>query len=196
MIESFRVQHHEITPHCISLVLMLRDVASALLAIVLPEFLPSRATAPTQRRPRPRINPAVVLCLRCPELRLAFGCRAPATFTPASGKPTLLVFFYTLACIACCRCNRLTPSPLVSQPVHVDSPSELPNLPSYDAAPWTTRCCSMLMAGSPTGLPIIPRTGATGAASCAQSGRVPRALHAEDLRERWRRTGTGVDEST
>jgi hypothetical protein len=57
---------------------------------------------------------------------------APVTFTPATGKPTLLVFFYTL-CTHCLLQMQVTHAVIAGFPelhtVYIDSPSELPNLP-------------------------------------------------------------------
>lgn len=104
-------------------------LASALLAVVL--VVAFRATAPSATATQRHINqPATTFTL--PAERAGIKLPAPATFAPANGKPTLLVFFYTL-CTHCLLEMQSTHAVTAGFPglqtVYIDSPSELPNLP-------------------------------------------------------------------
>ncbi len=104
-------------------------LASALLAIVL--VVAFRATAPSATATQRHINqPATTFTL--PAEQAGVRLPVPATFAPANGKPTLLVFFYTL-CTHCLLQMQSTHAVTAEFPglqtVYIDSPSELPNLP-------------------------------------------------------------------
>lgn len=104
-------------------------LASALLAVVL--LVAFRASAPSPTATQQRINqPAASFTL--PAEQAGAQLPAPATFAPANGKPTLLVFFYTL-CTHCLLQMQSTHAVTTGFPelhtVFIDSPSELPNLP-------------------------------------------------------------------
>ena len=128
MIESFRAYIPKSLPSA-SRALRGGMLASALLAIVL--LVAFRATAPSPTATQMQINqPATAFTL--PAEQAGVRLPAPATFTPASGKPTLLVFFYTL-CTHCLLQMQSTHAVTTGFPslrtVYIDSPSELPNLP-------------------------------------------------------------------
>src|SRR5690349_24333850 len=96
MIESIRA-HIPKSPPSAAQTLRGGMLVSALLAIVL--LVAFRATAPSSTAAHVRVNqPAMAFTLPAEQA----GARLPAsvTFAPASGKPTLLVFFYTL-CTHC-----------------------------------------------------------------------------------------------
>ena len=104
-------------------------LVSALLAIVL--VVAFRATAPSATATQRLINqPAMAFTL--PAEQAGVRLPVPATFMPATGKPTLLVFFYTL-CTHCLLQMQSTHAVAAGFPelrtVYIDSPSELPNLP-------------------------------------------------------------------
>lgn len=104
-------------------------LVSALLAIVL--LVAFRATAPSPTATQRQINqPAAAFTL--PAEQAGVRLPAPVTFATASGKPTLLVFFYTL-CTHCLLQMQSTHAVTAGFPelrtVYIDSPSELPNLP-------------------------------------------------------------------
>lgn len=104
-------------------------LASALLAILL--VVAFRATAPSSMATQRQINqPATAFTL--PAEQAGVRLPAPVTFAPANGKPTLLVFFYTL-CTHCLLQMQSTHAVAADFPdlrtVYIDSPSELPNLP-------------------------------------------------------------------
>ena len=103
-------------------------LASALLAIAL--VIAFRAYAPSASATQQRINrPAITFTL--PAERAGVQLPTPITFTPASGKPTLLVFFYTL-CTHCLPHMQTTHAVIAEfsslRSVYIDSPAELPNL--------------------------------------------------------------------
>lgn len=104
-------------------------LASALLAIVL--VVAFRATSPSATATQLRINqPATAFTL--PAEQAGARLSAPVTFAPATGKPTLLAFFYTL-CTHCLLQMQSTHAVTAGFPglhtVYIDSPAELPNLP-------------------------------------------------------------------
>ena len=128
MIESIRARMPKALPTASS---ALRGgmLASALLAIVL--VVAFRVTAPSPTATQSHINqPAAAFAL--PAEQAGVRLPAPVTFTPATGKPTLLVFFYTL-CTHCLLQMQATHAVIAGFPklhtVYIDSPSELPNLP-------------------------------------------------------------------
>lgn len=128
MIESFRAYTPKSLPSA-SQALRGGMLASALLAIVL--LVAFRATAPAPTATQMRINqPATAFTL--PAEQAGVRLPAPATFAPANGKPTLLVFFYTL-CTHCLLQMQSTHAVTAGFPelhtLYIDSPSELPNLP-------------------------------------------------------------------
>ncbi len=129
MIDSFTA-HMRKSPPTVSQTLRGGMLASALLAIVL--VVAFRATAPSATATQHHINrPAIAFAL--PAERAGVQLPAPATFAPATGKPTLLVFFYTL-CTHCLLQMQSTHAVTAGFPalhtVYIDSPSELPNLPN------------------------------------------------------------------
>ena len=104
-------------------------LASALLAIVL--VVAFRASAPSATATQRHINqPATTFTL--PAEQAGVRLPVPATFAPTTGKPTLLVFFYTL-CTHCLLQMQSTHTVTAGFPglhtVYIDSPAELPNLP-------------------------------------------------------------------
>ncbi|HEU4784917.1 MAG TPA: TlpA disulfide reductase family protein [Ktedonobacterales bacterium] len=104
-------------------------LASALLAVVL--LVAFRATAPSPTATQRQINQTAA-SFTLPAEQAGVRLPAPATFAPANGKPTLLVFFYTL-CTHCLVQMQSTHAVTTGFPelrtVYIDSPSELPNLP-------------------------------------------------------------------
>jgi peroxiredoxin len=90
-----------------------------------------RACAPSATTPRALLDhPASVFTL--PAERNGESLATPITFIPASGRPTLLVFFYTL----CAHCLlQIQSSHVVAaefpglRSVYIDSPAERANLP-------------------------------------------------------------------
>ncbi|HEX5547105.1 MAG TPA: TlpA disulfide reductase family protein [Ktedonobacterales bacterium] len=128
MIESFRAHMPKSLPTA-SQALRGGMLASALLAVVL--LIAFRATAPSPTATQRRINqPATAFTL--PAEQAGARLPVPATFAPATGKPTLLVFFYTL-CTHCLLQMQSTHAVTTGfrdlHTVYIDSPSELPNLP-------------------------------------------------------------------
>jgi peroxiredoxin len=128
MIESFRAHTPKSFPTT-SQALRGGMLAAALLAIVL--VVAFRATAPSPTAAQRHINqPATTFTL--PAEQAGTRLPAPVTFAPTSGKPTLLVFFYTL-CTHCLLQMQSTHAVTAGFPtlrtVYIDSPSELPNLP-------------------------------------------------------------------
>lgn len=104
-------------------------LVSALLAVVL--VVAFRVTAPSATATQRHINqPATTFTL--PAEQAGVGLPVPATFAPTTGKPALLVFFYTL-CTHCLLQMQSTHAVAAGFPglqtVYIDSPSELPNLP-------------------------------------------------------------------
>jgi hypothetical protein len=103
-------------------------LVSALLSLVL--VITFRATAPSPTATERHINrPAIAFTL--PVEQAGVTLSAPATIAPASGKPTLLIFFYTL-CTHCLLQLQSTHAVAAGFPglhlVYIDSPAELPNL--------------------------------------------------------------------
>ena len=129
MIESIRASWRK-SPPSPSQALRSGMLASALLAIVL--VVAFRATALSTTATHVRINqPATAFTL--PAEQAGVRLPAPATFAPANGKPTLLVFFYTLCthCLLQMQSNHAVTAEFPElQTVYIDSPSELPNLPN------------------------------------------------------------------
>lgn len=128
MIESFRARMPKSLPAA-SQALLGGMLASALLAVVL--LVAFRATAPSPTATQRQINqPATAFTL--PAEQASVRLPMPATFAPATGKPTLLVFFYTL-CTHCLLQMQSTHAVTAGFPelhtVYIDSPAELPNLP-------------------------------------------------------------------
>jgi peroxiredoxin len=128
MIESIKAHWRE-SPPTAAQALRGGMLASALLAIVL--MVAFRATAPSPSATQQRINqPAITFTL--PAERAGAQLPVPATFAPANGKPTLLVFFYTL-CTHCLLQMQSTHAVTAGFPglqtLYIDSPAELPNLP-------------------------------------------------------------------
>ncbi len=128
MIESLRA-HWRKSPPTAAQALRGGMLASALLAIVL--VVAFRATAPSATATQRHINqPAIAFTL--PAEHAGVQLSAPVMFAPDSGKPTLLVFFYTL-CTHCLLQMQSTHAVTAGFPelqtVYIDSPSELPNLP-------------------------------------------------------------------
>jgi peroxiredoxin len=128
MIESFRAHMPKSLPTA-SQALRGGMLASALLAIVL--VVAFRASAPSATATQRHINqPATTFTL--PAEQAGVRLPVPATFAPTTGKPTLLVFFYTL-CTHCLLQMQSTHTVTAGFPelqtVYIDSPSELPNLP-------------------------------------------------------------------
>jgi len=128
MIESFKARMPKSLP-TVSSALRGGMLASALLAIVL--VVAFRATAPSATATQKHINhPATAFTL--PAEQAGTRLSAPVTFAPANGKPTLLVFFYTL-CTHCLLQMQSTHAVTAGFPglhtVYIDSPAELPNLP-------------------------------------------------------------------
>jgi len=128
MIETFKAHMPKSHPTA-SQTLRAGMLASALLAIVL--VVAFRATAPSATATQKHINqPAIAFTL--PAEQAGARVPAPASFAPANGKPTLLVFFYTL-CTHCLLQMQSTHAVTTGFPelhtVYIDSPSELPNLP-------------------------------------------------------------------
>jgi len=104
-------------------------LVTALLAVVL--VVAFRATASSPTATQRHINqPATAFTL--PAEQAGVRLSAPTNFTPATGKPTLLAFFYTL-CTHCLLQMQATHAVTAGFPdlhtVYIDSPSELPNLP-------------------------------------------------------------------
>ncbi len=105
-------------------------LAAALLAIVL--LVAFRACAPSSVATQAHINrPAITFTL--PAEQAGARLPAPVTFTPTPGKPTLLIFFYTL-CTHCLLQMQATHAVTAGfsglHIVYIDSPAELPNLPN------------------------------------------------------------------
>jgi peroxiredoxin len=128
MIETFKAHMPKSLPTA-SQALRAGMLASALLAIVL--VVAFRATAPSATATQKHINhPATAFTL--PAEQAGTRLSAPVTFAPANGKPTLLVFFYTL-CTHCLLQMQSTHAVTAGFPglhtVYIDSPAELPNLP-------------------------------------------------------------------
>ncbi len=103
-------------------------LAAALLAIVL--VVAFRGCAPSPTAAQGHINqPAIAFTL--PAEQAGVRLPTPITFAPVTGKPTLLVFFYTL-CTHCLLQMQTTHAVATEfadlHIVYVDSPSELPNL--------------------------------------------------------------------
>lgn len=103
-------------------------LAAALLAIVL--VISFRACAPSPSATQQHINrPAIGFTLVAE--RAGKTLPAPVAFVPASGKPTLLVFFYTL-CTHCLLEMQSAQSVASAFPdlrsIYIDSPAERPNL--------------------------------------------------------------------
>lgn len=128
MNESIRAHIPKLPPSP-SLALRGGVLVSALLAVAL--LVAFRATAPSPTATQRQINqPATAFTL--PAEQAGVRLPAPAMFAPANGKPTLLVFFYTL-CTHCLLQMQSTHTVTAGFPdlraVYIDSPSELPNLP-------------------------------------------------------------------
>lgn len=117
------------SPHATSRALRGGMLAAALLAIVL--VISFRACAPSSTTIQQRINqPAIAFAL--PAEQGGILAPQPVTFTPTAGKPTLLVFFYTL----CAHCLlQIQQTHAVASEfsglhiVYINSPAERPNLP-------------------------------------------------------------------
>jgi peroxiredoxin len=103
-------------------------LAAALLAILL--LVAFRACAPSPTSTRQRVNqPAIAFTLPAEQAGVALP--SPVAFTPTSGKPTLLVFFYTLC--AHCLLEMQTAHAVTSDfpnlhVTYINSPAERPNL--------------------------------------------------------------------
>lgn len=101
-------------------------LAAALLAVAL--MIAFRACAPSPAATQHYINqPAAAFTL--PAERQGVQLPAPITFVPTPGKPTLLVFFYTLC--THCLLNVQTAHSVASEfpdlhTVYIDSPAEQP----------------------------------------------------------------------
>ena len=103
-------------------------LAAALLAIIL--LVAFRACAPSPTATRQRVNqPAIAFAL--PAEQAGVTLASPVAFTPVSGKPTLLVFFYTLC--AHCLLEMRTAHTVTSEfpdlhVTYINSPAERPNV--------------------------------------------------------------------
>ena len=103
-------------------------LAAALLVVIL--LVSFRACAPSPTAARQHINrPAIAFAL--PAEQAGALLPAPVAVTPASGKPTLLTFFYTL-CTHCLLEMRTAHGVAAQFPglrsVYIDSPAERPNV--------------------------------------------------------------------
>lgn len=104
-------------------------LAAALLAIVL--LVAFRACAPSPLATRAHVDqPAIMFTL--PAEQAGARLPTPVTFAPLPGRPTLLIFFYTL-CTHCLLQMQSTHTVAAGfaglHSVYIDSPAELPNLP-------------------------------------------------------------------
>lgn len=104
-------------------------LAAALLAVVL--VLTFRACAPSPATAQQHLNqPAIAFTLTAEQAGVKLS--APLTFAATPGRPTLLVFFYTL-CIHCLlqmQTTHMVASSIAGlHSVYIDSPAERPNLP-------------------------------------------------------------------
>lgn len=104
-------------------------LAAALLAIVLLGAF--RACAPSPTTTQQRLNqPALAFTL--PAEQAGVPLPAPVTYAPAPGRPTLLVFFYTLCthCLLQMQSANVVASDFPAlRRVYINSPAERPNLP-------------------------------------------------------------------
>lgn len=103
-------------------------LAAALVAIML--VVSFRACAPSPSAMQQHINqPAIGFTLAAEQAGKTLP--TPVTFAPRSGKPTLLVFFYTL-CTHCLLAIQSAQSVASAFPdlrsMYIDSPAERPNL--------------------------------------------------------------------
>lgn len=103
-------------------------LAAALLVVIL--LVSFRACAPSPTATRQHINrPAIAFTL--PAEQAGALLPAPVAVTPASGKPTLLTFFYTLCthCLLEMRTAHGVASEFPSlRSVYINSPAERPNI--------------------------------------------------------------------
>ena len=127
MIATFRTRWRTI-PFNASQALRGGMLAAALLAIIL--LVAFRACAPAPTATRQRVNQSAI-AFTLPAEQAGVLTPSPVAFTPTSGKPTLLVFFYTLC--AHCLLEMQTAHAVTSgfpnlHVTYINSPAERPNL--------------------------------------------------------------------